>query len=277
MQLIIFFELLVKCLQNRRNQFWRVCVQQRSLHFRVHPIFLPNFLCMLFKVALQRYFDSPTVCEETRRPPNIRTRFWSHLLNVPSAHTSLYEVSGWFVCEFPHRRFSPRCMSSWMFMQPITISKVLSHVALHHHTHFFEEHEHLIPSLVCLKKNKVKQGKSHRGSLLGIHPSGHEEVLKPFSWMKILKKQIGCSITPKDAWCAWPVKKQGRKPLLASVLHVDFSLSPLSTSPKETHTNTTQCSGSLLPGIRDNERLPTQPPKYCLCLLHHDTWGDVGA
>ena len=237
MQLIIFFELLVKCLQNRRNQFWRVCVQQRSLHFRVHPIFLPNFLCMLFKVALQRYFDSPTVCEETRRPPNIRTRFWSHLLNVPSAHTSLYEVSGWFVCEFPHRRFSPRCMSSWMFMQPITISKVLSHVALHHHTHFFEEHEHLIPRLVCLKKNTSGAMQIPQGfSTWDIHKFGHERSAETLQLnvLKIWKKHIGNSITTKDAWCAWPVKKQRRKPLLASVLNFDRSLSPLSTLPKET-------------------------------------------
>ena len=35
------------------------------------------------------------------------------------------------------RGFSPRCMSSWMFMQPITISIVLSHVALHHHMKTF--------------------------------------------------------------------------------------------------------------------------------------------
>ena len=64
--LIILLELFTKRLQNLRNQFWRVCVQQRSLHLRVHPVSLPNFLCMLFKVALQDYFDAPTACAETR-------------------------------------------------------------------------------------------------------------------------------------------------------------------------------------------------------------------
>ena len=57
----ILFELLTKRLQNRRNRFWRVRVQQRSLHLRVHPLSLPSFLCMLFIVALHGYFDSPAV------------------------------------------------------------------------------------------------------------------------------------------------------------------------------------------------------------------------
>ena len=47
------------CLQNRCNQFGRMCVQLRSLHFT------PNFFPLLVKVALQSHFDSPTVCEET--------------------------------------------------------------------------------------------------------------------------------------------------------------------------------------------------------------------
>ena len=33
MQLLTFFELFSKYLQNRRNQFWRIRVQQRSLYF----------------------------------------------------------------------------------------------------------------------------------------------------------------------------------------------------------------------------------------------------
>ena len=83
-QLLTFFELFSKRLQ---NQSWRVRVQQRSLHL------LPNFLCMFFKVALQGYFDSPTVCEETRCIPDILTRFALPPLNIPSAHRSFYEVS----------------------------------------------------------------------------------------------------------------------------------------------------------------------------------------
>ena len=55
-QLIILFVLFTKRLQNRRNQFWGVCVLQRCLHLRVHPVSFPNFLCMLLKVALQGYF-----------------------------------------------------------------------------------------------------------------------------------------------------------------------------------------------------------------------------
>ena len=66
MQLIILFELFTKCLQNCCAQFWRVRVQQRGLHLRINPVSLPNFLRIVFKVARQRYFDSPTVCEETR-------------------------------------------------------------------------------------------------------------------------------------------------------------------------------------------------------------------
>ena len=73
-QLIILFELFTKRLQNRRNQFWRIRVQQRCLHLRIHPVSLPNFLCMLFLAALQGYLDSPTVCEETRCFPNIFIR-----------------------------------------------------------------------------------------------------------------------------------------------------------------------------------------------------------
>ena len=74
-QLIILFELFTKRLQNRCNQFWRIRVQHCSPHHRIRPISLPNLLCMLFKVALQGYFDSPTVCEEARCLPNIFTRF----------------------------------------------------------------------------------------------------------------------------------------------------------------------------------------------------------
>ena len=76
------WELFSKCLQNRRNQSWRIRVQQRSLHLRIHPVSLPNFLVMLFKVSLQGCFDSQIVCEETRCFPNIFTSFWLHLLNI---------------------------------------------------------------------------------------------------------------------------------------------------------------------------------------------------
>ena len=49
--LIILFRLFTKRLQNLCNQFWKTRVQQRGVHLRVHPVSLPNFLCMLFKVA----------------------------------------------------------------------------------------------------------------------------------------------------------------------------------------------------------------------------------
>ena len=74
-QLIILIELFTKRLQNRRNQFWKIRVRQRSLHLRVQSVSLPNFLCMPLIVALQSYFDSPTVCEEIRCFPNTFTRF----------------------------------------------------------------------------------------------------------------------------------------------------------------------------------------------------------
>ena len=43
-QRVNFFELFTKCLQNRFNQIWRIRVQQRSLHLRIHPVSLPNSL-----------------------------------------------------------------------------------------------------------------------------------------------------------------------------------------------------------------------------------------
>ena len=57
-QLITLFEVFSKCPQNRRNQFGRIRVQRRTLHLKVHPVSFPNFLCMLFKVALQGFSDS---------------------------------------------------------------------------------------------------------------------------------------------------------------------------------------------------------------------------
>ena len=63
--MLIYFELFTKCLQNHCNQFCRVRVQQRGLHLRIHPISLPNFLCMLLKIVFQGHLNSPTVCEET--------------------------------------------------------------------------------------------------------------------------------------------------------------------------------------------------------------------
>ena len=65
-QLVTLFELFTKCLQNRCHQFWRVRAQQRGLHLKIPAISLRNVLRMLFKVAFQGCFDSPTVCEETR-------------------------------------------------------------------------------------------------------------------------------------------------------------------------------------------------------------------
>ena len=52
-QLRIFSELFTKSLHNRCNQFWRIRVQQRILHFRVHPISFPNLFSVLVNVALQ--------------------------------------------------------------------------------------------------------------------------------------------------------------------------------------------------------------------------------
>ena len=80
---------------------------------------LPNFLCVFSKVALQVNQNNPCL-------PHVFTRFRSHLwifhLNVP---------------EFHPRRFFPRWMSSWMFMQIVTGCKVLSPVTLHHLTKTF--------------------------------------------------------------------------------------------------------------------------------------------
>ena len=55
-QLIIFFELFSTCLQNRRNRCWKLRVQQRSLHLKIHPVSSPNFLCLHFKVGSPRLF-----------------------------------------------------------------------------------------------------------------------------------------------------------------------------------------------------------------------------
>ena len=41
-QLVILFQLFTQRLQNRCNQFWRMRVQQRSLHLRIHSV-SPNF------------------------------------------------------------------------------------------------------------------------------------------------------------------------------------------------------------------------------------------
>ena len=108
-----FFELFTKCLQNRCNQIWRIRVQQRSLHLRIRPVSLSNSLRM--QVALQDYSGSPAVCQESHCFTYVVTWFRLHLLNVPSAHWSSFEVRGSFFGEFPHRGFSPRCMSSSLF------------------------------------------------------------------------------------------------------------------------------------------------------------------
>ena len=62
--LIIIFELVTRNLQNSGSWCWRARVQQRSPHFRVHP--LPNFRRMLVHVALQSSIEFPTVRQETR-------------------------------------------------------------------------------------------------------------------------------------------------------------------------------------------------------------------
>ena len=59
--LIIIFKLFTKHLQNRLHQEWIAHIQQRGLP----PISLPSFLCTFFKVALQSYFDFPTVFQST--------------------------------------------------------------------------------------------------------------------------------------------------------------------------------------------------------------------
>ena len=63
-QQIILFKLFTKCLQHCCDQSWRVRVQQRCLHLRINPMYLPNFLRMLLKEALQGYLYSPTFWEE---------------------------------------------------------------------------------------------------------------------------------------------------------------------------------------------------------------------
>ena len=66
--LIIIFKWFTKHLQNRLHQYWIARIQQRGF-----LKFLPSFLCTFFKVALQGYFDSPTV-----------EKHWFHMYSLDS-------------------------------------------------------------------------------------------------------------------------------------------------------------------------------------------------
>ena len=137
-QRVILFELLTKCLQHRCYQFWRVRVQQRSLHLGIHQ-FISQILRILFKEALQGCFDFPPTAGEEFQLFNKQI----HLILIASSECSIctgprtkYVVAPLFKKK-PYRGFSPRCMPFWMFIQPITISQMRSHVALHHHMKTF--------------------------------------------------------------------------------------------------------------------------------------------
>ena len=128
-RLIILFRLFTKRSESFPSILDCVHIQQRGLL----QISIPNFLCMFFKVALQGPFDSPTVCEKN---PLFSEHIHSILLasSGRSICTQVLSRIKWLIfCEFHPRRFSPRFMSSWMFMQPVTIRRVLSQVALHHY------------------------------------------------------------------------------------------------------------------------------------------------
>ena len=73
------------------------------------------------------------------------------ILKESSEHSICTQVlvrSGWFFCELSHRGFSPRCMSSRMFKQPVTISKMQSHVALHNHMKTFTKWHQFLHVLI---------------------------------------------------------------------------------------------------------------------------------
>ena len=55
-QLIILFELFTKRLQNRCNQFWRIRVQQRSLHLRILRVCVPKLPAQALQSGSPRLF-----------------------------------------------------------------------------------------------------------------------------------------------------------------------------------------------------------------------------
>ena len=74
--------ILTKRFQNRLHRHWivhieprsvqKLRVQQHAMHLRVHPISLPNFVCVSSKVVLQMNQDNPCL-------PHVFTRFRSNL------------------------------------------------------------------------------------------------------------------------------------------------------------------------------------------------------
>ena len=71
----------------------RVCVNQRGMQLRIHPISLPSFLRL--KKTLQGNFGSPTVFEKTCCLAHIFILFRRHLVNVPLEHWSSTMTSSW--------------------------------------------------------------------------------------------------------------------------------------------------------------------------------------
>ena len=116
-QLIILFELFTKRLQNRCNQFWRVRVQQRSVHLRIHPI-SPKFPSQCSSKWL-----SKAILLLQQFVKKKKTLFYEHIHLILVAffeflhlHTGPRTKSVWFFCKISHGGFSLRCMSSRMFM-----------------------------------------------------------------------------------------------------------------------------------------------------------------
>ena len=115
-QLIILFELLSKCLQNRRHRIWKIRVQQRGLQSRFIQ-FLSQTSRARFSKKLSKVILTSTCL--WRNPVVFRAYsldfdrvFWTWHLN----ESSFTKWAVDFFCEFLHRGLSQRCMSSWMFM-----------------------------------------------------------------------------------------------------------------------------------------------------------------
>ena len=116
-QLVILFELFTMCLQNRCYQFWWVRVQQRGLHVRIHPIVSHTFFaCSSKQLSNALLILQPSV----KKAVGLRTKLLDSGRFASFEHSICTQV---LVREFVPRGFSPRCMSSLMFMQPVTISK----------------------------------------------------------------------------------------------------------------------------------------------------------
>ena len=99
------------------NQFWRTRVQQRCLHFRIHPISFPKFLCIFFKVALQDcFFHSRTAygkpvlfCTYSFASDRIFRTFQQHTNPYRKYVNDFFE--NFLIVEYLHDARPPAC--SW--------------------------------------------------------------------------------------------------------------------------------------------------------------------